>query len=50
MGWKTINIDWQPEQPQNIFVIVEKNENCSVYLGHQEFAGVLSYVMIQFKN
>lgn len=44
MGWKTVNIDWQPEQPQNIFVIVEKNENCSVYLGHQEFAGVLSYV------
>jgi hypothetical protein len=44
VGWKTININWQPSRPQNIFVIVGKNESCSLYLGHQEFAGILSYV------
>lgn len=43
-GWQKFSINWSPDQPQNMFVIVEKNSDCSVYLGHEEFAGVLSYI------
>lgn len=43
-GWQPFEINWQPEHAQNLFVIVNPNADCSVYLGDSAFAGVLSYL------
>ncbi|GAC45976.1 pyridine nucleotide-disulfide oxidoreductase [Pediococcus acidilactici NGRI 0510Q] len=43
-GWQEVKVNYQPSRAQNLFVVIEKNENCTLYLGNQEFAGVLSYV------
>lgn len=43
-GWQEVKVNYQPSHAQNLFVVIEKNEDCILYLGNQEFAGVLSYV------
>ncbi len=43
-GWQEVKVNYKPSHAQNLFVVIEKNEDCILYLGNQEFAGVLSYV------
>ncbi|MCH4172441.1 MAG: FAD-dependent oxidoreductase [Lactobacillus sp.] len=42
--WIDVPVHWHPEQPQNIFVVVHKNTHVALYLSHQEFQGILSFV------
>jgi hypothetical protein len=43
-SWLKIPFQWHPDQRQNVFVIVRKNPNIALYLGHEEFQGVLSFI------
>ncbi|MFC6171168.1 FAD-dependent oxidoreductase [Loigolactobacillus jiayinensis] len=42
--WLTIPIEWQPEKPENIFVVVSKNPLLTLAVGQQAFQGVLSFI------
>ena len=42
--WVNIPLDWEPEVPQNAFIVIKENPCVRVYLGYEPFAGVLSYV------
>lgn len=42
--WLSVPIDWTPQIKQNAFIIVKENPDVSLYLGHEPFAGILSYV------
>lgn len=42
--WVTVPFDWQPDQPQNVFVTITGDAQLSLRVSQQEFQGVLSYV------
>ena len=42
--WVALELPWQPEAPQNAFVVVKKNEQVALHVSHQPVTGVLSFV------
>lgn len=42
--WIKIPFNWHPDYPANIFVIVRENPDITLFVGNQEFQGVLSFI------
>ncbi len=41
--WVDMNVNWIPEQPQNVFVIVKPNSHIRLYLSEEPVFGILSF-------
>jgi len=42
--WLRFRLPWEPEVPQNAFIVVKENPHICMYLSHQPRMGVLSFV------
>lgn len=41
--WVSVQLDWQPNEPQNAFIIVRKNTDLTLYLSSKPLSGLLAF-------
>lgn len=41
--WVPVQLDWQPAEPQNAFIIVRKNPDLTLYLSSKPMSGLLAF-------
>lgn len=41
--WVPVQLDWQPAEPQNAFIVVRKNSDLTLYLSSKPMSGLLAF-------